>query len=519
MMTKTRVAIAASSLLAAQAGAFVTREKGNAVDAAVASTLVSICTELGIMAPGAGGFITLWDSQGTSEPVTIDAYVEMPGRGLNPQKQPQNAQEVIFEYGGLMKTRIGYGSIATPGILAGLEMAIKRYGELSWPEVIAPTQQLTENGFPLSWGAAEYLKYTHDTIFSWHPQSYHILHHHNGSLVQAGEIITLPQLSQTLKTLAHEGVAAFYTGAIGDKIAGEILDNGGLITTTDLASYHAIERQPIRFECGEWEVATNPVPSIGGACLAAIVLLFEKEPVSVWNEDTVKRLVEVQQAVLNFRYHHFHDMDSKAINLKVSQLLNLAEKGHLKPYLHSPSTIHTSAVDSEGLACSISASAGYGSGVIIPETGLWFNNTLGELELHPDAEQLSPGIRLVSNMAPTVARKPDGSILAIGSPGASRIATALAQVFLNFIHQKMSLSQAIAYPRLHVEILSEFPTVSFEVGLPVNLGTEWITQPFPQPSMYFGGVQAAYFSPETGFLAVADSRREGGVAYQGIMDN
>ncbi len=510
-MAKSQVIIAASSQIAAEAGAAIANQGGNTVDAALAATIVSMCTELGVMAPGAGGFIAIWPP--LEKPVVIDGYAEMPGRGLPLERLCQSPEEVGFDYGGWMNTRIGYRSVATPGIWAGLEMASQRAGRLPWKEVVAPSIYWLEKGFPLSAGAAEYLSYTHKAIFSWHPDSQRTIYHPDGNLLVAGEKVCLPQLAQTLRLLAQSGTKSFYSGNLGKKIAAEIQSHQGLLTADDLAAYRAIPRVPLCCDFGDWQVMTNPAPAIGGACVAAMLLLLERQP---WKESeisAVRRLVEVQRSVLDYRREHLEGATHQALEKKVEQLLALAKGCEQYRARNSPSTIHISAVGSDGLACAVSASAGYGSGVMIEGTGLWLNNSLGEIELHPQGGKgLKPGARLVSNMAPTLARREDGSVLAIGSPGASRITTAIVQVLLNIIYRGMSLTEAVAYPRLHVEQFQGQPAVACEPGIPVELGSEWVMRRFPQLSMYFGGVQVASWSPQTGVSAAADFRRQGGIA-------
>ena len=505
-----QVSIAAGSQISADAGATVAAQAGNAVDAALAASIVAMCTDLGVMAPGASGFIAVWPPE--ANPVVIDAYAEMPGRGLVSAQFGQGAREVFFDYGGGMSNIVGYGSVATPGIFAGLGMAAERYGVLPWADVVAPAIQWTDQGFPLTGGAAEYLRYTHEAIFSWHPESYRALHHTDGSLLQAGEIVHIPGLADSLRLIAQQGADVFYTGEIGQRMAAEIQANGGLLTAADLAAYRAMPRSPIRLRFGDWEVVTNPPPAIGGACLAAMLLLLDQQPFPDWNAAAVERLVEIQQTVLDYRSRQLdgvHNCEAAA-----AQLLELARLGNLQALIQSPSTIHISAVDSEGLACSVSASAGYGSGAMISGTGLWLNNSLGEIDLHPKGLQALPaGTRLASNMAPTIARRGDGAVLAIGSPGASRITTAIAQVLLNFVHLGMSLEQAIAQPRLHVEGFEGQPAVAFETGLPVERLTGFVRRDFPNRSMYFGGVQAALWNPSVGLSAAADRRRAGGIAW------
>jgi gamma-glutamyltranspeptidase/glutathione hydrolase len=475
-----------------------------------------MCTDLGVMAPGASGFITIWPPG--ANPTVIDAYAEMPGRGLEAGQFGQGAWEVSFDYGGKMSTLIGYGSVATPGMFAGLEMACQQYGTLPWAEVVAPAVRQVEEGFPLSGGAAEYLTYTREAIFSWHSQSYRTLHHADGSPLRSGEIVRLLDLASSLRLIAEQGAGAFYTGDIGQRIAAEIQANGGLLTAADLAAYQAKERSPIRIRLGDWEIATTPPPAIGGSCLAAMLLLLERQPFERWSAAAVRPIVEIQKAVLDYRFHYLEAASNSVLEAEAARLLELAGLGHPQSLLTSPDTIHISAVDSDGLACSVTASAGYGSGVMIGGTGLWLNNSLGEIELHPQGLRgLSPGTRLASNMAPTVARRSDGTVLSIGSPGASRITTALFQVLLNFIRLGMPLSEAIAHPRLHVEMFEGSPSVAFESGLPIEAIEGFVSRRFSQLSMYFGGVQAALWQPTVGLSAVADPRRTGGVAYGGAL--
>jgi gamma-glutamyltranspeptidase/glutathione hydrolase len=201
---------------------------------------------------------------------------------------------------------------------------------------------------------------------------------------------------------------------------------------------------------------------------------------------------------------------------EAARLLELAGAGDLHGIVASPSTIHTSAVDSDGTGCSITMSAGYGSGFMVPGTGMWLNNSLGEMELHPGGfHGLPPGERLFSNMAPTVARSSDGSVLSIGSPGADRITTAISSVLLNFVHLGMSLRDAVAHPRVHTELFGGQPTIAYEPSLPVKDFDDLIARRFPDLSMYFGGVQAALHDPRAGLFEAADPRRDGGTARGG----
>ncbi|MDJ0595088.1 MAG: gamma-glutamyltransferase [Pleurocapsa sp. MO_226.B13] len=506
-----KVIIASDAQIVVDAGAAVADRGGNAVDAAIAATMSSMCTNLGIIAPGGSGFITIWREG--ENPLVIDAYAEMPGRGLEAVKFGSGMKEAFFAYGGGTKTMVGYGSVATPGMFAGLGLAAEKYGNLPWSEIVAPTQQQIQAGFPLSGVAAEYFSYTHQVIFGWHPASYRAIHKADGSHLQLADRVVLAELSQSLQLIAEKGVEVLYRGELGQKIAAEIQANQGLLTAKDLANYRAIERSPITIELGDWQIATNPPPAVGGTCLAAMLLLMDKRSLSSWNAATVREIAEIQRAVLQYRSNYLEGADETVIEQEAARLLEMAAKDDWEQLSKSPSTIHISAVDSDGLACSISASSGYGSGVMAGGTGLWLNNSLGEIELHPQGlHDLSPGTRLTSNMAPTICRHSDGRVLAIGSPGASRITTAIAQVLFNFLSLDLSLKRAISHPRLHFEIFNGTPAIAYETGLNVD-ELNLTSRQFEGLSMYFGGVQAALYHPIKGLMAAADPRRTGGIAW------
>ena len=157
----------------------------------------------------------------------------------------------------------------------------------------------------------------------------------------------------------------------------------------------------------------------------------------------------------------------------------------------------------------MTVSAGYGSGDMAPGTGIWLNNCLGELELNKRGlEPAPPASRLRSNMAPTVASR-GGELLAIGSPGADRITTAILQVLINHLVLGLPLQAAIEAPRAHVEFPDAGYRVAYEPGLAID-ELDVPARPFPALSMYFGGVGAAAWHPARGFTAASDPRRTGG---------
>jgi gamma-glutamyltranspeptidase/glutathione hydrolase len=505
------VAIASSTKLGADAGATVAEEGGNAVDAAIAAALVSSVAEPGICALGSGGFVTVWEPEG--EPITIDGYVEMPGRGLPPDAFGGGKQEISIEYGGGVDLMVGHGTVATPGSLAACSVACEQYGRLPWREVVEPAYQHAKNGFALTFASYKYLVYAHDLIFGWNEQSFRALHREDGTLKQPGELIRIDHLADSLRMIADHGAGQFYRGEMARLISEDCLAGGGILTRQDLAAYEPIVRPALVAELDDWLVATNPPPAVGGAVLIAMLQLMRGHPRAEWTAEETAYLVRVQEAVLDYRHRHL-DL-SEDLETDIGRMLDEAVEQELLPLVTSPSTVHTSAVDADGLACSVTQSAGYGSGVMPPGTGIWMNNCLGELELNRRGYHGWPvGTRLVSNMAPTAARRRDGAVLSIGSPGADRITTAILQTLVNHLHLGMSLSHAIDHPRLHVELVEGSTRVAYEPGMPVDeLDVE--SRRFQEISMYFGGVGAALCEPARGFQVAADPRRGGGTAIGG----
>jgi gamma-glutamyltranspeptidase/glutathione hydrolase len=498
-----RVAVATSNQLATDAALTLAAAGGNAVDAAVAAVLVAMVCEPGICSPAGGAYVTVAPADG-SAPVTVDGNVEMPGRGLPPEAFGRGLREVTTEYGGGLTMTIGHASVATPGALAALDLAQRRYGVAPWAEVVAPAVAAARDGFPLGAASAYYLAMVHDSVYGWHPDSRAALHDERGAPLVAGDVVRIAHLADSLQQIADEGTAAFYRGDLAARIADDMAANGGLVTAADLAAYRPVERPALPVAYRDWDFATNPPPAIGGPVLAAMLTLMAGR-----SADDVAALAQVQEAVLGYRLAHLDVTADRAA--AANRLLELVGSAGLAGLAGPASTVHVSVVDADGGACAVTSSAGYGSGVMAPGPGLWLNNCLGEPELNRGGmHALEPGTRLPSNMAPTVGRTQAGDVLAIGSPGADRITTALLQVLVAFAGG-LDLDAAIARPRLHVTRRDGAVVVQHEDDL-VLPPLPWPAQAHGPASMYFGGVGAALRRADGGLHAAADPRREGSAA-------
>ena len=500
----TKVAVATTSSGAADVAAEVAELGGNAVDCAIAAAIYSTNTEPGVCALAGSAYVTVWPA--AADPVTIDGNVAVPGIGRQEGPAPP-ADQVHMEYGGSVNTVVGPASVAVPGTPAALDLAATRYAALDWRQLVAPTIRAARDGFPLSSACHYYLQYSGDAIFGRSDDGHGALHHADGSLREAGSTIRVPHLAESLEVIADDGCRAFYEGAIAEKITAHVEGRGGLLTARDLQSYEPIVRDSLTVDVDDWRVATNPPPAVGGAVLSAMLLAFAQNPVREWDAEAVRQLVRVQEAALSYRMEKLDLAEDPAA--AIAELLGLARSGELLSRRRSGATVHTSAVDDTGLACAITASSGYGSGEMPAGTGLWLNNCLGELELNRHGLEASPpGRRLPSNMAPTTARC-DGRVLAMGSPGADRITTALHQFIINYTQLRLGLFDAVAHPRVHLDIGAEEPNLAVEPGLDVP-DTGYPLVRHDAINMYFGGVGAALFDAQHGFEVAADPRREGG---------
>ena len=499
-----QVAVATSSTLAAEAAAEVSALGGNAVDCALAAAILTTNTEPGVCALAGSAFVTVWAPG--QDPITIDGNVAAPGSG-EPAYQPgDDVTTVSMEYGGGVETLVGAASVAIPGSLAAFDKASRAYGRTKWADVLAPSIRAAKDGFPLSSACHYYLQYSGTPIFGRSDDGYRALHD-GDALRPLGSSVRVPHLAYTLEAIAEEGSELFYKGDLGRAIAEHVQAGGGLLTREDLQNYEARIRSCLTANIGEWTLATNPPPAVGGTILCAMLMQFLGTDFETWTPDALAHLVAVQEATLQYRQKHLDLSDD--IKADIATLLDSAKTGNLISRYASGSTVHTSAVDSDGLACAITASSGYGSGEMPAGTGLWLNNCLGEIELNQRGLDAGPpGSRLPSNMAPTVARSGD-KVLAAGSPGADRITTALQQFFLSMMQMNMPLPEAIEQPRVHVEVRGDDPVVAHEPGLDLP-DLPIACKPYPQKGMYFGGVGATLFDRQSGFELAADSRREGG---------
>ena len=188
------IGIAGPSEIAVRAGAEVAEAGGNAVDAAVAATLAALCTEIGIVGLDAAAYVTLW--RPGEAPVVIDGGIAMPGLDRPVERFGAAGREAVVDYGGGLRTLVGYGSVGVGGAVAALGQSAASWGSLAWPALVAPALARVRDGFPLSRASHTWLRYSHRKIFGWQAESAAVIHDARGALLPAGAAMRVPGRSR-----------------------------------------------------------------------------------------------------------------------------------------------------------------------------------------------------------------------------------------------------------------------------------------------------------------------------------
>jgi gamma-glutamyltranspeptidase/glutathione hydrolase len=485
-----RAAIAVDAPLTRAAAVAVAEAGGNAVDITVAAALTATLSETLMCSLGGSGFLMV--QRAGQPPELID------GADVVPSGDPAGAEvwDLTLPYGDGISLRAGPGSVAVPGLLACLHRAWRRHGSLPWPELVQPALELARRGWPVGVTTARWLAVAGQPLLARQQASRDCFLAGGRRPLREGERLQFPGMADTLELVARQGAAALYGGELGAAWAETMAACGGLVTREDLARYRAVVRRPLRHRSAGFELALNPPPARGGAALHRLLALMERSPAQ--RRRGAAWLVDQARA-----------------QLELARWRAGVGRGA------SASTTQISVLTAAGDRVSLTLSSGYGAGITIPGTGIACNNSLGEPELNPGGYlAAAPGTRLPSNMAPTLASHGDGRQLAFGTPGASRITTALAQVWWRYAVEGMDLEAAIRAPRLHVNPHSgPRPRLLLEPGfVPQACAAEleaFELQGFEAPDMYFGGVKLVARLADGTLQALADPRRGGSTAITG----
>ncbi|MEM9539906.1 MAG: gamma-glutamyltransferase [Cyanobacteria bacterium P01_E01_bin.42] len=474
--------VATQETIATKTGLEVLKEGGNAIDAAV-----TIGFTLAVTLPiagniGGGGFMVvhLADSQQT---VAID-YRE---------KAPKAATRDMFldEDGNVdpQKSRFSHLSVGVPGTVAGLILALEKYGTISLERALQPAIELAENGFIITPSLANFLESAKERLTRY-PASATIFYHEDGTPYQVGERLIQKDLANSLKLIAREGKDAFYQGEIANAIATDMANNNGLITREDLAAYQPVIRKPVKGTYRGYDIYSMPPPSSGGVHLIQILNLLEPYPLRELGQNsaqTIYLMAESMKLAYADRSKYLGDPDF--VNVPVLSLISKQYADRLRSRMSSsratPSTeiapgnpfflfpesnetTHYSVMDRDGnaVANTYTLNFSFGTGITVPGTGMLLNNEMDDFSAKlgvPNAfgliggelNAIAPEKRMLSSMTPTIVMKDGDVFLVTGSPGGSRIITTTLQIILNAIDHQMNIAEATNAPRIHHQWLPD----------------------------------------------------------------
>lgn len=517
--------------IASEVGAQILKDGGNAVDAAVATGLA-----LAVVLPragnlGGGGFMIV-HLKDKNETIAID-YRE---------KAPAGAFRDLFldEEGNYDKKKAQFSllSAGVPGSVAGFYHALINYGTLSWEEILKPAIKLAEEGFEIPHDLANTLaSKRYRARLSSNEAAAKVFYKEDKSLYVAGEILIQKDLARTLKLLSEVGPDAFYKGEIAALIVKEMEKNGGLITLQDLKNYNIVEREPIVGDYKDYKIVSMPPSSSGGTHLIQMLNMLEEFPIKEMgfgSAESIHILAEVMKRAYADRSKYLGDTDfykvpssltskeyAKSLNAFISEdkitPSDEVSPGNPYPY-ESPDTTHFSVMDSSGNAVSntYTLNFSYGSGMMIPGTGMLINNEMDDFSSKPgtfngygllgsEANAIEGNKRPLSSMTPTIIFKDNEPYMVFGSPGGSRIITTVLQVALNVMDHDMNIAQAVHSPRIHHQWLPEVLMIESGFGADTErLLNEKGYKLYPSSTM--GSVQAI-MKEGNYFYGSADPRR------------
>jgi gamma-glutamyltranspeptidase/glutathione hydrolase len=542
--------VATDEQLASQAGVEIMKQGGNAIDAAVAVAFALAVVEPAAGNIGGGGFMLVRLADGRSS--FLDYREVAPGRA---------SRNMYIGADGKLDndaSTVGPRSVAVPGTVAGLSLALKLYGTMKLADVLAPAIQLAESGFPVSAKMVRELSEERKDLQRFEVSRRIFLR--NGNSFHEGEIFKQPELAATLRRIAKTGPDDFYRGETAHIIAADMAKYGGIITLNDLAKYQPKVREALRakyeVEDHRWEVLTSPPPSSGGVAIIESLNMLEKVALKNWDDvASVHIVAETMRRVFADRAAYLADPDyakipvdgltapcyaaERASTIEKTKASSSAEIKAGTPHIcgisaeneppqkvsglsEGPHTTHFSVVDAAGnaVASTFTLNDSYGSH-FTSTAGFLLNDEMDDFTTQPgvpnalfglmqsDANAIAPGHRPLSSMTPTILLRDGQLSFVTGSPGGPTIISATLLTVLNWMRLGMDAQTAINTPRFHhqwlpdrIEMEEEFPP-AMESALNV-LGHK------TKRKGHIGLVNAIGIDPQNGErLGAADPRDQG----------
>ena len=465
--------VASQHKLATQVGLDILKKGGNAIDAAVGVgfALAVVLPRAGNL--GGGGFMIVHES--STKKTTAINYREMAPKASTRDMYLDKKGNVDSD-----KFNKSYHSVGVPGSVAGLIQALNDYGSMSLEDILQPSIELAENGFPVTHDLA-HLLIKYESRLRPCQETEKIFYKDDG-YYQAGEILKQKDLAWSLGQIAEKGVDAFYNGDLGKRMIKGIQKNGGIMTVEDLNNYKTSTSEPVWGDYRGYKIASMPPPSSGGVHIIQMLNILESFPLSFLGHnsaETIHLMTESMRLAYADRSEHLGDpaywpvpveglISKKYASSLASQInrYNATDSDDIKPgspgNYESEETTHFSVVDKEGnvVTNTYTLNFSFGTGLVAKGTGILLNNEMGDFSAKPgeqnaygliggEANAVEAGKRPLSSMTPTLVFKEGKPFLVTGSPGGSRIITTVLQVILNVIDHDMNVAEATHAPRVH----------------------------------------------------------------------
>jgi gamma-glutamyltranspeptidase/glutathione hydrolase len=529
--------------LATHIGVEVLRKGGNAIDAAVAVgyALAVVYPAAGNL--GGGGFMTLQLADGRK--TFIDFRESAPLAATSSMYLDANGN-VIPD----LSTR-GYLAVAVPGTVSGLEYARAKYGTVPRAPLIAPSIALAERGFVLAQGDVDMLHEATDD-FRKDPASASIFLHANAPY-EAGAVFRQRDLARTLRNISQRGTDGFYRGETAAALIAASHAGKGILTQGDLDAYRTRELAPVECDYRGVHIVAAPPPSSGGIVLCEMLNILEGYPLREYGYGSAQAVhfeIEAMRHAYVDRNHLLGDPDfvknptARLLDKKYAEALRLkidprraGDSATLKPGIaehEGTHTTHYSIADRFGNAVAVTYTLNdwFGARVTAAGTGVLLNNEMDDFTaksgvanmyglVQGDTNKIEPGKRPLSSMTPTIVTRAGKPWMILGTPGGSRIITAVMQTLLNVVDYDMDLQEAVDAPRIHQQWLPEETFVEARALSPdtrallVAMGHKLIA---PQPENHVAailiGAPALNAKPVSGmvFYGALDPRRNTGLA-------
>ncbi len=542
--------VATDEALGSQAGAEILKHGGNAIDAAVAVAFALAVVEPAAGNIGGGGFMLVRLAGGRTD------FLDY--REVAPEKAARDMY--IGPDGKLIPqaSTVGYRSVAVPGTVSGLELALRTYGTMKLPQVMVPAIRFAEEGFPLSAKLAREFESERPTLEKFSVSRRIFLN--DGAPLKAGEMFRQPELAATLKRIAKNGAAEFYHGETARRIVADMAAMGGIITADDLAQYTPKVRQVLRgkYESDghSWEVLTSPPPSSGGVAIIEAMNMLRGVSLKGWGDvESVHMVAETMRRVFADRAAYLADPDFATVPVAgltsscyAKESVATIDPQHASsskdvkagtphacdesaanetPQTFSmlgegPHTTHFSVVDAAGnaVASTYTLNNSYGSHAT-SSAGFLLNDEMDDFTTQPgvpnalfgliqsDANAIAPGHRPLSSMVPTIVLRDGKLSFVTGSPGGPTIISATLLSILNWVRLGMDAQAAINAPRFHHQWLPD--RLLMEGSFPPGMEQALQLRGFVVfRKGHIGLVNAIGIDPQTGErLGAADPRDEG----------